>query len=239
MAVPCITDTCSITGTIDENRRLSLRARLDPAGGLVCGTDANPDAGLRVAIYEDPGTAGALVDECLNGLRRTAAGELLSVSPRAGIKSVTGATVDMPLTGDESAESFDFTAENPYDCTVTGIVFGRMELTYGIPAAAPFNADIRTRVLLNGTGKAAVFMDVGGDTSSLGLANTVKRRYAYFIETFSAFGGATTTWTATANHEGSTEDNNILTSGSLAGADLGYRALVNVLYLPFNIAAVA
>lgn len=238
MAVPCVTDTCSVTGTIGSDRRLSLSVRLDPTGGLVCGTDANENSGLRVAIYDDPGTAGALTDACLNGLRLTAAGELLSVSPRAGLKTVGGTAVDIPHNGDESANSVNFTAENPYDCTVLGVVFGRSEIIYSVPLAGPFNADIRSRVLRDGTAEAAVYHDIGGDAANVGT-DSVKRRYDYFFEVFTAFGGVTTTWTATANHEDSNERDNVNTVGTQSGADLGFRAVVNVLYLPFNVVAVA
>ena len=231
MAAPCVQDTCSITSAIDAvTRQLQLDARLDPQGGLKC----TEDLGLGVAIYEDPGTAGALADACLNGLRRTGGGELLATPKRAVVASASGTVQDVAESGAESATSFTLNTTNPYDCTVLGLIRGRFEMTYRVDAAGPFNADMRCRILRDGGGSAAVYMDIGGDLTGLGGgANSVKRRWQYFNEIVTIGGGATATWTATANHEGSNEDLNITTFGSEGGTELGFRAILDVIHLPF------
>lgn len=242
MAAPCVTDTCSVTATVGSDRRLQIAVRLDPTGGLTCGTDSNENAGVRVQIYNDPGTAGALVDECLNGLRRTAAGDLLAVSPRGGLRNMGGVTVDVPDNGADSGDSITdggagLKTTNPFDCTTLGIVFGRMEWTYEVTAAGPYNADIRGRIRKDGTPIAAIVEDIGGDTTG-SVAPSVKRSWGYFIEAFTAFGGATSTWTATSQHEDSNERNNVEFTGTSSGADLGFRAVVSALYVPFNITGI-
>lgn len=235
MAVPCVTDTCSVTGSIGADRRLSLAVRLDPTGGLVCGTDDDENAGLRVGIYEDPGTSGALNDACLNGLRRTAAGELLAVSPRAGLKTISGTQQIVPHNASQSSNSLtaDNVATNPFDCQVLGVIYGRTELTYSVGAGDEYNADMRSRIIRNGTADVAVFSDIGGSSVDANIKNSVKRRYDYFFDTFTAFAGAAFTFTADANHETAAERVNVDTESN----GLGFRALVNVMFLPFNAAA--
>jgi hypothetical protein len=232
MAAPCVQDTCSITSAIDAvTRQLQLDARLDPQGGLQC----TEGVGLGVAIYEDPGTAGALADACLNGLRRTGGGELIATPKRAQIGTGSGTVQGVALTGAESATSFTLNTTNPYDCAVLGLLVGRFEMTYRIDDDGPFNADMRCRLLRDGGAVAATYMDIGGDLTGLaGGANSVKRRYDYFAEIVTIGAGASYTWTSTANHEGANEDLNITTSGTEGSTDLGFRAVLDVIHLPFN-----
>lgn len=75
--IPCINDTCSITSTVDANRRLSLNARLDPDGGIVC----TEGEGLGVQIIGNTGVAAGSLDACDTLLGMTTTGQLFARRP--------------------------------------------------------------------------------------------------------------------------------------------------------------
>lgn len=115
--VPCVNDTCSIVSTVDANGRLDLNARLDPLGGLVCGTNADPNAGLRAALYGDPvATNPATLTECDNLLGITSDGKLFARRPGYELITVAGSRVDFPADGNDTANSVSASITNNKAC---------------------------------------------------------------------------------------------------------------------------
>jgi hypothetical protein len=116
--VPCVNDTCSIVSTVDENGRLNINARLSALGGLVCGTDALPNDGLRVALHGDPAAVSpASLTECDNLLGITTEGKLFAQRPGYELLQVTGTEVDFPSDATDSTNSTNFTVTNNANCS--------------------------------------------------------------------------------------------------------------------------
>jgi len=114
--VPCVTDTCSVTAAVDANGRLSLAARLAAAGGIVCGTDGDPNAGLRVDLFGDPAAvSAATLNACDNLLGVTTDGKLFARRPQYELLNVSGASVNFP-SGGTSAYSTNVTITNNAAC---------------------------------------------------------------------------------------------------------------------------
>lgn len=180
MALPCFNDTCSILANINPtNNRLDLTARLDPLGGIVCGTDDNPNAGLRVQTAEC-----SLDINASNELYIVDA--LYATAQRADEDRIAIPTTGSP-TGD-AVEVCSLTVNNPTDCDAVILLESRYELFYTIDNTAPAGDGVvmgsyrfRTSVASNSnleSGSAAVHMDISGFVDSENHG-TNHRRHQY------------------------------------------------------------
>lgn len=158
MATPCTVDTCSITSSADPTTgRLRIDARLDAVGGLTCGTDANPDAGLRVNV-----------DDCTIELSPSG---LLGVID-AGIRTVSlssgAAAVDIPeSTGGGEATVVSMQLTNPSDCRRAMLILSRYEVKYSVGNTSAYEGDVVFRTLVDGannitSGAAGANMPISG-----------------------------------------------------------------------------
>lgn len=187
MATPCINDSCSITSNIDPvTRRLTMEARLDALGGLECGTEADPNSGLRVRP-----------NDC--NLNLNAAGEVAINDVLYGVgQTIEASPVAIPGNGDE-VEILNLEIENPYDCVALVQLMGRFELFYKIDdisgnavmAGFRFITNVGGGASTLNSGSAAVHMDILGYVDA-GNDNTAHRRWEYFTTHFRLGAGAST-----------------------------------------------
>lgn len=227
MALPCFNDTCSITTNVNAvNNKTDIAVRLNPAGGLVCGTDDNPNAGLSVNV-----------NECYLGID---ANNLLGVNPADWKIQVTGVISDqvgIPDGASTQVTVCTLDVTNPDDCTRLLHLIGRFELEYQIDAGAdaPYYADFEYDVSAEAAvtaqlGAAAWKADIGGYRHA-GNAGTNHERWQYFSSYRAIGAGDNVTYVMTANRDSTaTFGNNV----STAAAGLGASGFMQATLLPFG-----
>jgi len=140
--VPCFSDTCSITSTVDSNGRAQLSARLDPTGGIVCGTEADENSGLRINLIGDPTPVSpASVSECDNLLGVTTEGSIFAQRPHYEILYLPAALVDFPASGANTAYSTNTTVTNNADCPRLWIARMKFQFNFTADNADPYESD--------------------------------------------------------------------------------------------------
>ena len=257
MAAPCITDTCSISTSIDPNtRRLQIDVSLAPTGGLEC-VDG---AGLGLSIYGDPAAAGTLVDTCYQQLGTTTAGEAYAIPKRAKVHSFSSsASVGIPQNANEgnfSANAIDTGAAiaNPYACASLAIITGRFRVRYsvGLPSDAsvpptaecladgdgeywvPFNGDVQCRMFIDGGTSSieSLYPDCSGIMKRTYVsANELKDSWIGFARQVIVPASASLSLYADARHVGTSGQSNINTA--FAADNRGFMCDGEITFMPF------
>lgn len=226
MALPCFNDTCSITTNVNAvNNKTDIAVRLDPSGGLTCGTDDNPNSGLRVNV--DPCHL-----DLVSGLLGIIPSRFVDFSVQVGSGSVQ--IPNTAVAGTSIIEDFD--VENPFDCNSLMLVFSRFEVRYQVTAAAndPYDAQFVFRTLsgANTLGNGAIGVNVPIAGQSISAADYTRDNWVYGFGFRVIPGGGSLSFDMTVDNDNGSVGLNT------ASAGLGGSGHIRALIFPFDLAAV-
>jgi len=177
--VPCFEDSCSIVSTVTGNGRIQNTARLDPAGGIGCGTDADPDSGLRLNILGDPAPAAAgTILDCDNLLGTTTDGLAFARRPFFEQAAFSGTKEVIPA-GGTSANSVSASITNPSLCSRLVIINCVWTVQYTATGATPeYRSDFVARLEINGVPSIGAELDISGYNTFAPASDQRARQYA-------------------------------------------------------------